>query len=78
MTTDLFRPATHKGIMGAFAMGGISTIASCVRLYSVRVYGTSTDPLKDSAPIGTWSFIEINLAILCCSAPGKPPLPTPS
>lgn len=58
----------HKiGIIAAFLCGGFSTIASCVRLYSIRVYTESPQPLRDAAPINTWSFIEINIAICCAS-----------
>lgn len=55
----------------AFLVGGLSTIASCIRLYSVKIYTESSQPMKDAAPINTWSFIEINLGILCASAPGE-------
>ncbi|KAK4503637.1 hypothetical protein PRZ48_004552 [Zasmidium cellare] len=58
----------HKiGIIAAFLCGSFSTIASCVRLYSIRVYTESPQPLRDAAPINTWSFIEINIAICCAS-----------
>lgn len=62
------------GIMLAFLLGGISTIASCVRMYSIQIYTESSEPMRDAAPINTWSFIEINLGILCCSAPAIKPL----
>ncbi|RMX95871.1 hypothetical protein D0868_11495 [Hortaea werneckii] len=62
------------GIMLAFLLGGVSTIASCVRMYSIQIYTESSEPMRDAAPINTWSFIEINLGILCCSAPAIKPL----
>lgn len=57
------------GLVGVFGAGALSTVASCVRLYTIRVYTVSTDPIYDSAPITTWSFIEINLGMICASAP---------
>ncbi|KAI7551199.1 hypothetical protein KC331_g2692 [Hortaea werneckii] len=66
--------AQKYGIMLAFLLGGISTIASCVRMYSIQIYTESSEPMRDAAPINTWSFIEINLGILCCSAPAIKPL----
>lgn len=58
----------HKiGIIAAFLCGGFSTLASCIRLYSIRVYTESPQPLRDAAPINTWSFIEINIGICCAS-----------
>ncbi|RMY12251.1 hypothetical protein D0868_02686 [Hortaea werneckii] len=66
--------AQKYGIMLAFLLGGVSTIASCVRMYSIKIYTESSEPMRDAAPINTWSFIEINLGILCCSAPAIKPL----
>lgn len=60
--------------MLAFLLGGVSTIASCIRMYSIKIYTESPEPMRDAAPINTWSFIEINLGILCCSAPAIKPL----
>lgn len=59
-------------VIAAFLVGGVSTVASCVRLYSVRMFlGDSGRGLEDAAPINTWSFVEIYLGILCASVPGK-------
>lgn len=59
-------------VIGAFLVGGVSTVASCVRLYSVRMFlGDSGRGLEDAAPINTWSFVEIYLGILCASVPGE-------
>jgi hypothetical protein len=33
------------------------------------LYTASTDPSYDAAPINLWSFIEINIGILCASGP---------
>ena len=56
------------GIVAAFLSGGLSTLASCIRLYSVKVYTESKEPLRDAAPINTWSFIEIYIGMCCASA----------
>ncbi|KAF2087061.1 hypothetical protein K490DRAFT_1925, partial [Saccharata proteae CBS 121410] len=64
------RPRKQRlAIVGAFLVGGVSTVASCIRLYSVRIYTESHEPMRDAAPINTWSFVEINLGIVCASAP---------
>lgn len=62
------RPKSQKiGIVAAFLCGGLTTLASCIRLYSVRIYTESKEPMRDAAPINTWSFIEIDVGILCAS-----------
>ncbi|KAF2764664.1 hypothetical protein EJ03DRAFT_242044, partial [Teratosphaeria nubilosa] len=71
----LQRPKAQRiGILAAFLMGGLSTISSIIRLYSVRIYTESKTPLKDGAPITTWSFIEINMGIICTSIVAIKPL----
>jgi hypothetical protein len=39
-------------------------------MYTIRIYSDSNDPAYNSAPINLWSFIEINLGIVCACAPG--------
>lgn len=56
------------GVVAAFLSGGLSTLASCIRLYSIQVYTESKEPLRDAAPINTWSFIEIYVGMVCASA----------
>lgn len=66
------RPKKERvGLVAAFLLGALSTIMACVRLYSIRIYTLSTEGVEDAAPINTWSFIEINLGIMCASGPGK-------
>ncbi|KXT05863.1 hypothetical protein AC578_1112 [Pseudocercospora eumusae] len=66
------RPKGQKvGIMAAFLVAGLGTLASCIRMYSIKIYTDSRQPMRDAAPISTWSFIEINLGILCASVAGK-------
>ena len=35
------------------------------------MFAQSKDPFFDGAPINMWSLIEVNLAIICSSVPGK-------
>lgn len=56
------------GILAAFLVAGIGTLASCIRLFSIKIFTESPQPMRDAAPISTWSFIEINLGILCASS----------
>ncbi|CAO2650054.1 Nn.00g013460.m01.CDS01 [Neocucurbitaria sp. VM-36] len=68
--SSIQRPAREKyAVMGVFALGVLSCIASIVRLYSVRIYTTSQDPFYDSVPINTWSMVEVNIGIYCASVP---------
>ncbi|KXT13540.1 hypothetical protein AC579_1395 [Pseudocercospora musae] len=63
------RPKGQKvGIMAAFLVAGLGTLASCIRMYSIKIYTDSRQPMRDAAPISTWSFIEVNLGILCASS----------
>jgi len=64
----LKRPGGQKvGVIAAFMCGGLSTLASCSRLYSIRIYTESAEPVRDAVPIGIWSFIEINVGVCCAS-----------
>ena len=64
------RPRREKyALIGVFALGVLSCIASVVRLYSIRIYTTSQDPFYDNVPINTWSMVEVNVGIYCASAP---------
>ncbi|KAF2193328.1 hypothetical protein K469DRAFT_550434, partial [Zopfia rhizophila CBS 207.26] len=61
-----------------FGMGAIPCVASIVRLHTPHLVLVSRDPLYDTVPINIWSMIEVNVAIMCASAPGIlpcPPLP---
>ncbi|RDW77893.1 hypothetical protein BP5796_05745 [Coleophoma crateriformis] len=52
-----------------FMIGILSTIASCVRLSTVRAFALAKDPIYDVAPIILWSHIEIHLGVICACAP---------
>jgi len=44
-------------------------IISILRLSSLHVIATSTDPTYDNAPIAYWTSIESNVAIICACLP---------
>ncbi|KAI5793681.1 hypothetical protein DFH27DRAFT_139799 [Peziza echinospora] len=56
-------------LLAVFAMGAFACIASCIRLYTIKVFTQSSEQLYDSVPINIWSMIEINVAIICASVP---------
>lgn len=57
------------GLFTIFFLGFLSTISSCIRLYTIRVYTQSDDRIYDAAPINLWSFVEVNLGLITASAP---------
>ncbi|KAF2001516.1 integral membrane protein [Amniculicola lignicola CBS 123094] len=64
------RPGREKfALVFVFGLGVFSTIASIVRLHSIRIYTESTDPFYDAASINLWSQIEVNIGIWCASIP---------
>lgn len=69
------RPPREKlALIIIFSLGIISTIASIIRLQSLRIFTLSNDPFYDSLPINTWSMVEVNIGILCASIPTLKPL----
>ena len=69
------RPPREKlALIVIFSLGIVSTIASIVRLQSLRIFTLSKDPFYDSLPINTWSMVEVNIGILCASIPTLKPL----
>ncbi|KAK2730127.1 integral membrane protein [Colletotrichum kahawae] len=57
-----------------FAVGGFVCITSIIRLRSLYEISISPDTSRDGVHIATWSGIEINVAIICASAPALKPL----
>lgn len=69
------RPPREKlALFIIFGLGIVSTLASIVRLQSLRIFTLSNDPFYDSLPINTWSMVEVNIGILCASIPTLKPL----
>ncbi|KAF3918564.1 hypothetical protein AA313_de0200145 [Arthrobotrys entomopaga] len=50
-----------------FGLGGIACIASIVRLVMVKRYLIYTN--GSTTPISAWAMVELNLALICSSAP---------
>jgi len=42
-----------------------------IRLHTIRFVSFSSDQFYDGTPVNNWSMIEINVAIICASVPGK-------
>lgn len=69
------RPPREKiALFIIFGLGIVSTLASIIRLQSLRIFTLSNDPFYDSLPINTWSMVEVNIGILCASIPTLKPL----
>ena len=60
------------GLIAIFGVGVLDTVASGIRLMSVRKFmGVAQGKgLEAAAPINTWSFVEIYLGIVCACVPG--------
>lgn len=68
-------PKRHKiGVVGVFAVGFFICIVSIMRLYSLYIAATSTDPTWDNIGIANWSCIELNTSILCACLPTLKPI----
>jgi hypothetical protein len=75
MIWQLRQPRAEKiAILAIFFTAIIATIASGVRLYVIKEFINSTENLYDGSRITMWSFIEINLGMICASAPAMKPL----
>ncbi|OAX81314.1 hypothetical protein ACJ72_04349 [Emergomyces africanus] len=57
-----------------FALGGFVCVTSGLRLKSLRQVARADDIVRDNAAAATWSAIECNVAIICCSLPTLRPL----
>jgi hypothetical protein len=67
-------PREKIALIVIFGLGVISTLASIIRLQSLRIFTLSDDPFYDSLPINTWSMVEANVGILCACIPTLRPL----
>ncbi|PGH07999.1 hypothetical protein GX51_01439 [Blastomyces parvus] len=59
-----------------FALGGFVCITSGLRLESVRQVARSADIIASNAAAASWSSVESNVAIICCTLPTLRPLIT--
>jgi hypothetical protein len=75
MVLRIPRPPREKIVVFViFGLGIVSTIASIIRLQSLRIFTLSNDPNYDSLPINTWSMVEVNIGIVCACVPTLKPL----
>jgi hypothetical protein len=63
--------------VGIFGIGTFATIVAIVRLHTIYTYTLATDPFQQSILVNLWSVIEINVAVICASAPALKPLFSP-
>lgn len=59
------------GVTATLTIGALATIASCVRANYIHKYDGTASTLTDADLLNTWTFLEINLGILCASCPGR-------
>ncbi|KAL2867422.1 uncharacterized protein BJX67DRAFT_381124 [Aspergillus lucknowensis] len=64
--------STNKkvGVCLMFLVGTLVTLISILRLTTTMGFLDSTNPTRDLIPVCIWSFLEINLGILCACMPG--------
>ncbi|KAK3376143.1 integral membrane protein [Lasiosphaeria ovina] len=72
------RPRHEKiALVSIFGIGTFATVVAIVRLHTIYTYTLATDPFQQSILVNVWSIIEINIAVICASAPALKPLFTP-
>ncbi|KAK4455337.1 hypothetical protein QBC34DRAFT_67050 [Podospora aff. communis PSN243] len=72
------RPLNEKiALVGIFCIGTFATIVAIVRLHTIYTYTLAVDPFQQSILVNLWSVIEINVAVICASAPALKPLFSP-
>ncbi len=72
------RPRNEKiALVGVFGVGTFATIVAIIRLHTIYTYTLATDPFQQSILVNLWSVLEINVAVICASAPALKPLFTP-
>ncbi|USW52528.1 hypothetical protein Slin15195_G058470 [Septoria linicola] len=60
-------------ILAIFTVGGLSTVAGCLRFYHLYQFNQGTSDLGGTTlDIEVWSYIEISLGIFCGCMPSKP------
>ncbi|WQF86656.1 hypothetical protein CDEST_11670 [Colletotrichum destructivum] len=53
-----------------FLVGLIVTVASCIRLSTVLIFGATPNPMYDFKSLCIWSSVEIHLSVVCACMPG--------
>ncbi|KAF2216889.1 hypothetical protein CERZMDRAFT_116205 [Cercospora zeae-maydis SCOH1-5] len=57
------------GLLATFAVGGLVTACSVVRIYFLKLTAYTTNPTYDFAPAGLLGVIELNASIITCCMP---------
>ncbi|KAL4869920.1 hypothetical protein BDV12DRAFT_195922 [Aspergillus spectabilis] len=58
------------GVCFMFVIGLVVTVISILRLTTSLGFLTSSNPTRDFIPVSIWSFLEIDLGIICACLPG--------
>ncbi|OBR11085.1 CFEM domain-containing protein [Colletotrichum higginsianum IMI 349063] len=53
-----------------FLVGLVVTVASCIRLSTVLIFGATPNPMYDFKSLCIWSSVEIHLSVVCACMPG--------
>ncbi|KAK4664784.1 uncharacterized protein QC763_506330 [Podospora pseudopauciseta] len=61
-------------LVGVFCIGAFATVIAIIRLHTIIVYTTAVDPFRESILVNLWSVLEVNIGIICASAPALKPL----
>ncbi|KAK4198276.1 hypothetical protein QBC40DRAFT_230231 [Triangularia verruculosa] len=64
-------------LIGVFCVGAFATVIAIIRLHTIIVYTTAVDPFRESILVNLWSVLEVNIGIMCASAPALKPLFNP-
>ncbi|RDW60455.1 CFEM domain-containing protein [Aspergillus mulundensis] len=57
------------GVMLMFGVGIVVTIISIMRLVKTVGFNSTQNPTKDFVPVGIWSLLEFDVAIMCACMP---------
>ncbi|KAL2808665.1 CFEM domain-containing protein [Aspergillus granulosus] len=57
------------GVCIMFAVGIVVTVISIFRLVETVGFNSTTNPTKDFVPVGIWSLLEFDVAIMCACLP---------
>ncbi|KAK3994340.1 hypothetical protein QBC44DRAFT_286084 [Cladorrhinum sp. PSN332] len=69
------RPRNEKyALVGVFCIGAFATVIAIIRLHTIVLYTTAADPFRESILVNLWSVLEVNIGIICASAPALKPL----
>ncbi|RPA83097.1 hypothetical protein BJ508DRAFT_375334 [Ascobolus immersus RN42] len=69
---DVQRPLPQRlALLGVFMIGIVTTVCSCFVNWTqtIQIFTHSNDPVWDSIPIKIWSVVEVNMGMICASAP---------